>query len=510
MTNPESGVPTSGHDLSTILHVTGEQSAVPAGSTQALLQRRFGEYELLAEIARGGMGVVFKARQNDLNRTVALKMILAGPLAGEEEVLRFHNEAKAAAQLRHPNIVSIYEVGEHEGLHFFSMEYVPGGNLAQRLATGVLPGRTAARYIEQVARGLHYAHTKGVLHRDLKPANILLDEHDQPKLTDFGLAKMQGTAPAGGPNTLTQTGSIMGTPSYMAPEQAAGDTKAIGPASDVYSLGAVLYELITGRPPFKGESTMETVLQVLNQDPVPPRLLNRNVDADLEAICLKCLEKDPALRYASAQELADDLHRYLQGESVTAASINILERLTRTLTSSQHDKELRTWGVGVMLFGLVIFATHATSTFLLLAELTEPYAIWGPNTVQFILLCVILWHWRPHSLLPTSAAERMIWAVWVGYLIAYWFARLTVDQFGLHHLAAGPLSLLLSGLAFFVMGCHVWGWSYMIGLAFMAAAPLLARYHTSPWTPFWFGVAWGIALLIIGLRFYRIGQSAER
>src|SRR5262249_6679320 len=250
--------------------------------------------ELLEEMGRGGMGVVYRARQRSLNREVALKMIPFGALAGEEALRRFRAEAEAAAQLQHPNIVAIHEVGEHRGQRFFSMELVRGGTLADRLRQGPLPAREAAALLQIVARAVHYAHEKGILHRDLKPANILLASGGQPHVTDFGLAKRMDSEA-----NLTFTDQLLGSPNYMAPEQAAGERGSVGPRSDVYALGAVLYHALTGRPPFQAEA-METLLdQLFNQEPVAPRLLNPNVPPDLVTVCLKCLEKDPARPYSS-------------------------------------------------------------------------------------------------------------------------------------------------------------------------------------------------------------------
>jgi WD40 repeat protein/tRNA A-37 threonylcarbamoyl transferase component Bud32 len=281
---------------------------------------RLGDYELLAEIGRGGMGVVFKARHVRLHRVVALKMILGGLLARPEELQRFETEAAAAAQLQHPNIVALYEVGAQDGQPYFSMEYVSGSSLAQRVTLGVLPGRLAASYLERLARAVHYAHGRGVIHRDLKPGNVLLDEADQPKITDFGLAKVLQSD-----SGQTRTGAVVGTPSYMAPEQAQA-RKDVSPACDVYSLGAILYELLTGSPPFRGETALATLTLVAEKDPVPLRLLNPRVDRDLETVVLKCLEKDPARRYTSAEALADDLRRYLDGEPITARRLGALGR----------------------------------------------------------------------------------------------------------------------------------------------------------------------------------------
>jgi WD40 repeat protein/tRNA A-37 threonylcarbamoyl transferase component Bud32 len=290
-------------------------------------------YHVLGELGRGGMGVVYKARQVKLDRLVALKVILAGDHAGAQARARFRAEAEAVARLQHPNVVQIYDVGEHHELPFFSLEFCPGGSLADRLGGTPLPPRPAAALAETLARAVHAAHQAGVVHRDLKPANVLLAADGTPKITDFGLAKRLDRA--GAP---TRSGAIMGTPSYMAPEQT-GATMAlaqpgvvhqeVGPATDVYALGAILYELLTGRPPFKGSSPMNTVLQLLTCEPVPPRLLVPKVPRDLETVCLKCLQKDARKRYASAAELADDLQRFRAGEPIRARPVGPAGRAWR-------------------------------------------------------------------------------------------------------------------------------------------------------------------------------------
>jgi eukaryotic-like serine/threonine-protein kinase len=286
--------------------------------------RYFGDYELLEEIARGGMGIVYKARQVSLNRIVALKMILAGQFASETEVERFYTEARAAANLQHRNIVAIHEVGRHENQHYFSMDYIEGKSLARIVRENPLPVEKAARYLKTIAEAIDFAHRQGTLHRDLKPSNVLIDRFDEPQITDFGLAKrIEGAA------EITATGSLMGTPSYMPPEQAGAYDGKVSPASDVYSLGALLYDLVTGRPPFLGENLVVMLNQVLNNDPVAPRLLNPKVPRDLETICLKCLEKDPHKRYTSAAVLAADLDRFLRGEPIAARPVGQGERAWR-------------------------------------------------------------------------------------------------------------------------------------------------------------------------------------
>jgi serine/threonine protein kinase len=296
----------------------------PPGGVLADLPRVPG-YEIVTELGRGGMGVVYLARQTQLNRLVAVKMILASGLAGEQELARFRTEAEAAAHLEHPRIVPIYEVGEHKGKHYFSMKLVEGGSLAQHMKKYVQDPKATATLMLAVARAIQYAHERGILHRDLKPANILVDREGRPAITDFGVAKKVGntffdlsTQDNGDrPSGLTMQGEIVGTPSYMAPEQAAGK-KGLTTAVDIYSLGAILYEMLTGRPPYQAATQLATLRLVLERPPQPPRTVNPTVDRDLEAICLKCMERQPENRYRSAEALVEDLERYLAGEPVRA------------------------------------------------------------------------------------------------------------------------------------------------------------------------------------------------
>src|SRR5438445_1215339 len=292
------------------------------GTTRAAnMLGEFGDYELLEEIGRGGQGVVFRARQRSLERTLALKVIGLGQWATKAHLKRFRREAEAAASLDHPCIVPIYEVGERDGSCYFSMKFVEGGQLDDVVRRAPMSIRQAAKLIAKVARTVHYAHEHGILHRDIKPGNILLDAKGEPQLTDFGLARLVETE-----STITRTLEVLGTPSYMAPEQAVGNNAAVSSITDVYGLGAVFYQLLTGHPPFAGGTTYETIKLLLDTEPRQPRRLNPKVDRDLSTICLKCIEKDPKRRYSSALALAEDLEHWLKHEPIQAQHAGALAR----------------------------------------------------------------------------------------------------------------------------------------------------------------------------------------
>jgi serine/threonine-protein kinase len=303
-------------------------------------------YEIIEEIGRGGMGVVYKARHVRLNRLVALKMILAGAHASGDQIARFQIEARAVAQIQHPGIVQIHEDGDHDGLPYFSLEFVPGGSLAQSIGGKPQPPRSAATLVLALCRAMAEAHARGIIHRDLKPANVLLALDGKPKITDFGLAKQLE-----GESRQTRSGVVMGTPSYMAPEQAWGQTHEIGPLSDQYALGAILYEMLIGRPPFQGASALETLELVRNQEPVPPRRLQPKVPTDLETICLKSLQKEPAKRFPDAAAMAEDLRRFLDGEPIVARPVGTPERLWRWCRRNPRVAGL---AVAVALMGFAI------------------------------------------------------------------------------------------------------------------------------------------------------------
>lgn len=306
----------------------------------------FGDYELIEEVARGGMGVIYKARHIQLNRVTALKMILSGRFSSRDELQRFYIEAEAAASLDHPGIVPCYEIGEVEGQAFFAMKFVEGGSLAERLDDVRKDERLAVTILAKVARAVHHAHQRGILHRDLKPANILIDSRNEPLLTDLGLAKKTQDA-----SNLTNTGAVMGTPSYMPPEQASGKD-AVTTAADIYSFGAILYEMLTGQPPYRGASAVDTVVQVLNGPPPPPRQVSGGVDQSLELICLKCMARDPDDRYASAKAVAADLESWLQGAPISVSPPSAMARVSHWMRNNYR----LAYSLFAVLAGLLITA----------------------------------------------------------------------------------------------------------------------------------------------------------
>lgn len=483
-----------------------EPARLDRESTETRPIRQFGEYELLQEIARGGMGVVYLARQRGLKRLVALKMILSGTLASNEAVERFKNEAEAAAQLDHPNIVPIYEVGERDGQHFFSMGYVEGPSLANLLREGPFEPRKAAELMISIAEAVEYAHSKGVIHRDLKPANVLLDKQGLPRVTDFGLAKRTDDEKG-----LTASGQIMGTPSYMPPEQAAGETANISASSDIYSLGAILYELLVGRPPFQAAKVIDTLQQVIHQNPVHPSLLNGTIHRDLETICLKCLEKHPVRRYATARELCDDLHRFLTGEPIQARPVSTFGRVIGMLEREGLDIELAQYSrLSIALIPVMLIPELIVTA---VAHWNGPGVLMGiANGVRAIAFLLIVgwfrdWHWR-----PSGTAERQVWSIWGGYLVACITTGLSIRmRLGFDSAVESqiyqPLACL-TGLAFVAQAGQFWGRSLLIAAAFFVL-PFLMAFDIRL-APLEFGGLWSIVLWIFARRLNRLSQQQSQ
>ncbi|MFA6562001.1 MAG: serine/threonine-protein kinase [Verrucomicrobiia bacterium] len=392
----------------------------------------FDRYELLGEIGRGGMGVVYKARQKGLDRVVALKIILAGQLASPEVVRRFLAESRAAARLQHPNIVRVFEAGEFQGRHFFAMEHVAGSNLAALASRGPLDPVDAARLVCTVARAVEHLHSQGIVHRDLKPSNILLDEKGQPFVTDFGLAKLLDAQ-----SQVTQSGVIAGTPSYMPPEQAAGRTAEVGPRSDVYSLGAILYELLAGRPPFRAESPLDTLVQVIESEPTLLRDVNPRVPRELELVCLRCLEKSPDARYPSAAALADDLERFLKGETVEARPQGAWHQARRW---ARREPALAS-----RLIGLTICAVVAQVKYSAVHNVPLELHVNVMTTLAVWMLVSVVCQW----FLRNERRAGIARFVWAGADVLLLTAVLKVDDAFLSPLIVGyPMLVVASGLWF--------------------------------------------------------------
>jgi len=402
--------------------------------------RYFGDYELLEEIARGGMGIVYKARQVSLNRIVAVKMILTGELASEKEIQRFHAEAEAAANLKHPNIVAIHEVGEHKGQHFFSMDYLEGQNLGQVIEKdGPMSSRKAAETLKAIAAAVQYANYRGILHRDLKPQNVLVDQTGKPYVTDFGLAKRTGIN-----SSLTGTGAVIGSPAYMPPEQARGLHEQVGPPSEVYGLGAILYFCLTGKSPFQGDSMIAVISQVLDKEVDSPKNVNPRIADDLTTICLKCLEKRKDDRYPTAGELVEELNRFLNHEPILAKPVGQLRK-------TWHWLQRNPWK---------LFGAAATS---LLAMMCLAYGIWQ-NHLYFI------WQSNSTSLVDSGPYTRQFATFWLivyvplSFLLHYVGSRFR-ELFQLHQLTSFPGFNRIRWLYFaFGIGLIIYGISLLLGL----------------------------------------------
>ncbi len=456
---------------------------------------RFAGYELLEEIGRGGMGIVYRARQVGLDREVAVKMILRGPLASGVDRQRFRVEAEATARLEHPNIVSVYEVGESRVGPYFSMKYIRGRTLASLVAAQPLPPRKAARILAAVARGIGFAHQHGILHRDLKPSNILVDQHGQPMVTDFGLAKHTGQGAV-----ITQTGDILGTPAYMAPEQAAGDRGQVGPASDVYSLGAILYYMLTGRPPFQAVATVDTLLMVLEQDPVPPRMLNPQADRDLEMIALRCLQKPADLRYPTANDLASDLEAYLKGEPIAARGGQFVHLLTQVFRETHHAPVLENWGVLWMWHSLVLLIACVLTNALLFFDYDDRWVYIMLWTAGLGTWAGVFWALR-RRVGPVTFVERQIAHVWGASMVAIGLLFFIETLLGMPVLTLSPVVALVTGMVFLIKAGILSGAFYVQAAALFATAFLMALLPAV--AHLIFGVVAAVSFFVPGLKYYR-------
>jgi serine/threonine-protein kinase len=480
------------------------QTQVATAPPTALAPPQLEGLEILGMLGRGGMGVVYQARQTQLDRLVAVKMILDGAHAGAGERARFRREAEAVARLQHPGIVEIYQVGEHDGLPYLVLEYVGGGSLAQQLDGTPLPANRAAALVLALAEAVQHAHARGILHRDLKPANVLLNPDGTPKITDFGLAKrLQGD------RGETQAGAVLGTPSYMAPEQAEGQVGDLGPATDVYALGAILYELLTGRPPFKAASVLETLEQVRTLEPVRPTALQASVPRDLETICLKCLEKLPRHRYASAEALTTDLQCFLKGEPISARGLTLPERLARALSYSGSPAPLRAQSSILLRAGSVPVLVQLGLLMLFHDRPDYPVICLVLTALALsVLVPLVLWRTRDVVQRAPRPFRRFLWSVMFtrsagGLLVPILVALMRPGHDLAEFYLVFPLWMFLEGNWCFLLGSEVGG-GYLLALLHYAAALLVTL--APPLSPLALGAVVSTSLLLGGLYLRRLSE----
>ncbi len=459
------------------------------------LPYRLGDFELLEEIGRGGMGIVYRARRISNGEPLALKMMLKGELASRVERQRFEAEASAAAGLTHPNIIPIFDVGEHAGRPFFTMKLVEGRTLAQWLNAGPISPEKAARLLLQIASAVQQAHEQGILHRDLKPSNILIDEQEHAYVCDFGLAKQ-----VTGATSLTRTGAVIGTPAYMAPEQAAGARGQVGPTSDVYSLGAILYHMLTGSPPFQGASPVDTVLMVLEQDPIPPRVLNRRADRILELVTLKCLQKPQDLRYASAESLTRDLEAYLKRQPVSVQGSRIGQVLAGLFRETHHAPVLQNWGLLWIWHGLILLVASFLTNAMYFLGVTNRLVfelMWGTG---FTAWAIVFWLLR-RQYGPVTFVERQIAHVWAASLIGVIMLFPFEGYLGLQLLELSPILAVVAAMTFLIKAGILSGTFYIQAFILLLTSVVMALSY--PYAMFIFGIVCGGCFFFPGLKYYR-------
>ncbi|MEE2825169.1 MAG: serine/threonine-protein kinase [Planctomycetota bacterium] len=458
------------------------------------LPHDLGDYLLEREIGRGGMGIVYQAVCKADDSPVAIKMILDGDLATPEDRQRFVGEVEAAAGLNHPHIVPVYEMGEQDGRAFYCMKLIQGQTLSQRLASGPMPPRQAARLLLEISLAIEHAHQHGVLHRDLKPSNILIDDSGHAYVADFGLAKKQT-----GVKSLTRSGAVLGTPSYMAPEQAAGARGQVGAVSDVYSLGAILYHAITGRPPFLGESPVETVLMVLEQDPVLPRELNRQVNRDLEMIVMRCLQKPQDLRYETAGQLASDLQAFLDDRSTSARDGRIGHVIANLFRETHHASVLENWGLIWMWHSLALLLTCVVTQLMFEYDFRvyQYVLVW---TLGFGAWVSVFW-WLRRRMGPVTFVERQIAHVWAASLCMVVFMFPLEYHLGLEPLQLAPFLAVVAGMTFVIKAGILSGQFYCHAFLLFATAIVMASFPA--YAMVIFGFVSAACFYFSGLKYYR-------
>ncbi len=454
-----------------------------------------GNYILEEEIGRGGMGIVYRAARKSDQRTIAIKMILKGDFASPIERERFQAEAEAAARLTHRHIAPISEIGEHEGLAFFCMKLIDGGTLTQRLLAGPLHPRTAGKIMAEICDAVEYAHSQGVLHRDLKPSNVLLDQFGHAYIVDFGLAKQ-----ASGSNSLTKSGAVLGTPSYIAPEQAAGARGEIGVVSDVYSLGAILYHMLTGRPPFLGASPVDTLLMVLEQDPLIPRALNRRVDRKLEMIAMRCLQKPQDLRYRSAKNLLQDIRAYLNNESVSAREGRFVQVIANLFRETHHAEVLENWGLIWMWHSLVLLIASLSTHVLWMMGDENRVHYWLMWTLGLGAWAVVFWFVR-RTMGPVTFVERQVAHVWAAAMWCVVFLFPLEAVLGLEVLSLSPLLAVVAGMVFLIKAGILSGRFYIQAALMFVTAIVMACHPQHAMVTF--GFASAACFFSAGWKYYR-------
>ncbi len=462
----------------------------------------FGEYELFEELGRVGMGVVYRARVIKRQRIGALKRLLRGHASTAEDFERFRIEALAASKLGHPHIVPVFQVGNHDDQPFFTMRYVEGTTLARKLADGPLPALETARLLIPICRAVHYAHEHGVLHRDLKPSNILIDLEGNPYVSDFGLARRIDIDPS-----ITPSGAVVGTPSYMPPEQAGtlnpGIRAPLGPASDVYSLGAILYHMLTGRPPFQAATPVETLLLALEHDPIAPRVLNPRVNSDLEMIAIQCLQKQPALRYPSSSALADDLESFLRGDPVSARSTSLRALVTRLMGETHHAPVFENWGWLWIYHSIALLVFFGTTNALYLYGIR---ARWPYVLIVSVGLCgwaALFWALRRRGG-PIRFVERQLAHIWGAGIVSINLIFLVEWLLGLPVLTLAPMIAVTNGMLFMIKaGVLSGGYYVQAAMTFLAIFPM-AWYPR--FAPMIFGVVAAGCFFLTGWK-YRVRRS---
>lgn len=466
---------------------------------------RIGPFELISEIGRGGMGIVYKARQTHPERIVAVKMLLRGDLSSPVNLARFQFEVEAAARLDHPHIVSIHTVGTENGQPYFSMPYIDGTTLARRISEGPISDRDAAQLLVPVCRAIDYAHRRGVLHRDLKPSNILIDRSGHQFVSDFGLAKRISTGEEPSLETaLTESGAIVGTPGYMAPEQAAANRGPAGPATDVYSLGAILYACVTGRAPFQAATPVDALLMILEQDPPPPSLLHPQIDVDLEMIILKALQKPMDLRYQTAGALADDLEAYLRFEPISARQSHFTQILSRALRPTHNIGVLENWGLLWMWHAAVIISLCIVTDVMRYNDVDSRLPYVGLWTLGLGTWAVIFWNLRRRAG-PVTFVERQIAHVWAASMGCSSALFAIESLMELPVLTLSPVLALFAGAVFIAKAGILSGEFYLPAiLCYLSAIPMALMPTVSVTI---FGLVTGGAFFLSGLKFHLLRRA---